>query len=229
MNILFQRYKQVKGLVFFSYIYLVSRFRILTNNPIYHVIGDSHSTSFLDPAFVIHHIGPATAYKLSFEKSTTRSREKVLEILNKIYKQKKLNVIFVFGELDVRLQINKIANEKNLPISKVINSTVNSYLNFLKLVKDKYPLINIYVLNVLPQGEEKNIYNVHHYASRDMRSSIALETNKELKAYAKKENFKFIEIYDKLIDKSGQRKKEYVFDEVHYNRKITRFIIDELK
>lgn len=229
MNILSQRYKQFKGLLFFSYINIVSRFRILTNKPIYHVIGDSHSTSFLDPAFIIHHIGPATAYKLSFEKSTTRSKEKVLGILNKNYKRRKLNVIFVFGELDVRLQINKIAKEKNISVSKVIDSTVNSYINFLKLIKNKYPLINIYVLNVLPQGEEENIYNVPHYASREARSSFVLEMNKKIKELTKKENFKFIDIYDKLIDEEGKRKKEYVFDDVHFNRKITKFIIDQVK
>src|ERR1035437_3675552 len=98
MNILLRKYKHIKGLVFFTYLKIAHKIRILTKRSVYHVIGDSHTTCFLNPNFVIHHIGPATAYKLNFDKSSTRGREKVLKILKKIYKQKSMNVIFIFGE-----------------------------------------------------------------------------------------------------------------------------------
>jgi hypothetical protein len=229
MDILIKKYKQIKGLLFFSYIDIAFRLRVLRGMSIYHVIGDSHTTCFLHQAFIIHHIGPSTAYKLNFKKSKTRGKEKVLKILNRIYKNKELNVIFVFGELDVRIHINKAANEKNISVGKVINSTVNSYFNFLKDIKNKYPLINIYIFNILPQGEEGNIYNYSYYADRNKRSSIAVSVNNKLRINSKKENFKFIDIYDKLIDEKGNRKREYVFDDVHFNRKIMKFIAEELK
>jgi lysophospholipase L1-like esterase len=229
MNILLQKYKQAKGLLFYLYLEIARKFRILINKPIYHVIGDSHATNFLHPAFIIHHVGPATAYKLNFKNSTTRGREKVLKILNKIYKQKKLNVIFVFGELDVRLQINKVSKQKKISVNRVVSATVESYFEFLKYIKKQFPLVNIYVFNVLPQGEEANIYNFPHYADRDKRSSIAMLMNTRYKEYSEKENYKFIGIYNKLINASGHRKKEYVFDDVHFNRKIIKFVVEELK
>jgi hypothetical protein len=228
MNILLQKYKQIKGLLFFSYINVQRIFRILTNKPIFHVIGDSHTTSFLHPAFVIHHIGPSTAYKLNFQKSTTMGREKVIKILNKIYKKKKRNVIFVFGELDVRIHINKIVNQKDIPINNVIESTVKSYFNFLKHIKEEYPFIQIYVFNVLPQGEEQNIYNYPYYASRKKRSHIAQTVNNILKQYTKQEKYIFIDIYNCLINKKGQRIKDYVFDDVHFNRKMMKFVLAQL-
>lgn len=228
MNYFLHKYKQVKGIIFFSYLNIFTKLRILTNRDIYHVIGDSHTTCFLHPAFIIHHVGPATAYRLNYDESTTKSRKKVLKILSTLYKQKELNVIFVFGELDVRIHINKIANEKNLSINSVIRSTVESYFKFLKYVKNKYPLINVYTFNVPPQGEEENIYNYPYYASRDKRMAIAAAVNNKLKTYSKRNNFKFIDVYSKLIDKNGNRKREYVFDDIHYNRKIMQFVIKEL-
>jgi hypothetical protein len=228
MNVLIKKYKQVKGLVFFVYIKIVQIIKILRKDSVYHVIGDSHTTCFLHPLFIIHHIGPSTAYNLFFKKSTTRGKEKVIKILNKIYKNKELNVIFVFGELDTRIHINKIANEKNSSLVNVVDSTVKSYFNFLINIKSKYPLIKMYIFNVLPQGEEENIYNFPYYADRNKWVLIAGLMNDKLKEYAKNNNFKFIDIYDKLINKNGDRKKEYIFDSVHFNRKIMQFVIKEL-
>jgi lysophospholipase L1-like esterase len=229
MSVLNHKYKQIKGLLFFSYLKVARIFRVIINKPIHHVIGDSHSTSFLHPAFIIHHVGPSTAYKLNFTKSTTGGREKVLDILNKIYKQKPLNVIFVFGEIDVRNHIDKIANKKKISLDEVVDSTTKSYFNFLQYVKSKYPLINISIFNILPQGEEQNIYSSPHYVDWSKRSLIAILMNNKFRCYAKKMNFKFLDVYNRLIDKKGNRKKEYVFDFVHFNRKIMKLVLEELR
>jgi lysophospholipase L1-like esterase len=85
------------------------------------------------------------------------------------------------------------------------------------------------VFNILPQGEQGNIYNVPYYASRDKRTAIAAKMNKMLKFYSEKEKYKFIDINNKLIDSTGRRKKEYIFDDVHFNRKIMKFVSEELK
>jgi hypothetical protein len=53
--------------------------------------------------------------------------------------------------------------------------------------------------------------------------------NSKYKEYSKSESFKFIDICNKLIDAKGQRKREYVFDDVHYNRKVIKFVMEELK
>ncbi len=221
-------YKKIKGLIFFKTLEIKRLIRKITKKPIFHIIGDSHTLCFQHETFIIHHIGPATAYKLDFEKSTTKSREKVLKIINEIYRDKPINVIFVFGELDVRIHINKISNQKKIGIDKVILETVTRYFNFLNFVKKTYPLINIYVLNVFPQGEEKNIYNYPFYANREKRILIGKKMNKELRDFSNKNNFKFVYVYEQLIDKKGKRIKKFMFDDVHFNRKIMPFVLKSL-
>jgi len=228
MNVLFKKYKEFKATVFFYQLNLKKIFRRINNQSFYHVIGDSHVLSFLHEAFTIHHIGSATAYKLSSEKSTTNSRKKIINLLNKIYKEKPFNLIFVFGEIDARIHINKTSKNRKTSISKVAEQTISSYMNFLKLIKEKYPLITIYIFNVLPQGEQENIYNVPFYASRKERSKIVETMNRMLKEYSKKNDFKFIYIYDKLIDKNGKRQMKYIFDDVHFNRKIIPYVLDSI-
>lgn len=226
MNYLSSKYKYFKGLVFILLLNSKRIFRKIAGKSLYYVIGDSHTLNFLHEAFIIKHIGPATAYKLSFEKSSTNSKKKVINIVNKIYKKKHINVIFVFGELDARIHIYKISMEKNIDIDILINRTVESYMNFINLIKKKFPLITIYIFNVLPQGEEGNIYKFPYYASINKRREIAEKMNKLLEKYTKRNNIKFINIYNKLIEKNGRRKKEYVFDDVHFNRKIMSYVLD---
>ncbi len=226
MNYLSSKCKKLKGLIFILLLNLKRIFRKITSKSFYYVIGDSHTLNFLHEAFIIKHIGPATAYKLGFEKSTTNSKEKVINILNKIYKNKPINVIFVFGELDARIHIYKVSKEKNIDVDTLINRTVESYINFVNLVKGKFPLIIIYIFNVLPQGEERNIYKFSYYASINERRKIAEKMNNLLKKYTKLNNIKFIDIYNKLIDQNGRRRKDYIFDDVHFNRKIMSYILD---
>lgn len=224
-----QNYKKYKGQIFFKILSFKRVLRSFLGKKIFYVIGDSHTLNFLHEAFIIYHIGPATAYKLNFANSTTRSREKVIKILDKIYKNKHINVIFVFGEIDVRIHINKIVHQRNKTLESVVIETVKSYMQFLNYIKEKYPKINIYVFNVLPQGEEENIYKYPFYASLKKRSVIAININKYLKDYSDKNKFKFVSVYDLLIDKYGKRKKEFIFDKVHYNKKIIPYIINQLE
>lgn len=224
MKNLHSHYKKFKGIIFFSFLGLKQSLRKILHRNIYHVIGDSHSLNFIHDQFIIHHVGPATAYKLNFEESTTNSKKKVINILNKIYKKKPINVIFVFGELDARIHIYKISKEKNINIKTLIKKTIVSYMDFLNLIKKRFPLVNIYIFNVLPQGEERNVYKFSYYATFGKRKEIAENMNELLAKYAKLNNVKFIDIYSKLIDINGNRKKEYIFDDVHFNRKIIPYI-----
>lgn len=228
MNKIHLFYKKIKGVIFFSTVGLKRKVNIFLGKPIFYVIGDSHALCFQHEKFIIKHIGPATAYKLIFDKTTSMGKEKIIKYINKIYKNKPINIIFVFGELDVRIHINKITKQRNMSIDKAIEQTVVSYMDFLKYLKNKYAKLSIYVFNVLPQGEQENIYNYPFYASRKKRSKIAERVNDSLKKYTNSNNFSFIYIYDKLVDKYGNRKKEYIFDDVHFNRKIISYILDKI-
>lgn len=220
--------KSIKNKIFFYNLGVKRLIRKILNKPTYYVIGDSHTLNFIHEAFYINHVGPATAYKLSFKRSTTNSREKTLKIIEGFYKNKPVNVIFVFGELDARIHIYKYSKENKIAIDKTIARTINSYISFLKYIKKKFPLINIFVFNILPTGEEGNIYNFSFYPDEKQRRDIIKKMNNRLKAQCYENNFSFIYIYDSLVNKGGYRRKEYIHDKVHFNRKIIPFIISEL-
>jgi len=229
MKQLINIYPRLRAFIFFTIIRIKRYIRVFLGKPIYYVIGDSHTLCFQSDYFEIFHVGPATAYKLNFKNSTTKGREKTINVLDKLYKNKKIYAIFVFGEIDARIHVNKFANEKKISIKEVIHNTAKSYLSFLNFVHRKYPLININVFNILPPGEEENIYNYAFYANRKKRQTIIKKLNKTLKDYSGKLGFNFIQVYEGLIDIKGDRKKEFIFDNAHYNRKIMPFVVEQLE
>ena len=56
----------------------------------------------------------------------------------------------------------------------------------------------------------------------------AEKMNKPLEEYAKLTDIKCINIYNKLIDESGERKRKYIFDDVHFNKKIIPHIFENI-
>lgn len=202
-------------------------FRKVFKKKIITVIGDSHSLLFQNPLFKIKYIGPATAFKIGSKDSTIQSRKKIIKILDKL--NSRSTVLFVFGEIDCRLHIYNVHMKKNIPINKVLLSTVDAYCDFIKDLKKKYPKMQFVVCGVFPQGEQGNIYKIKFYAKRDRRMEITKNFNKELEKGCRKNKVAFINVFDDLIDKRGKRLKKYVFDEIHFNNKIVPYIIWELK
>lgn len=228
MKSIYLTFKKIKGIIFFTYLDIKRKINIRFKKPIFYVVGDSHTLCFQHEKFIIEHIGPATAYRLRFNDSSTKGKQKIINFINSIYVNKPINIIFVFGEIDVRIHINKVSKQNKKPVKDIILNTVKSYMIFLKYVKSKYPKINLYVFNILPQGNQKNIYNTPFYANRKKRLSIARLTNTYLKKYSTLNNFKFINIFEELIDKSGSINSDYVFDDVHFNRKIIPSILKQI-
>lgn len=221
--------KKGKHILFFTYLHVKRKYRTLRGKPIIHVIGDSHSLLFQHEIFQIHHVGPATAFKLSSHESTTQSAQKIESLLNKLSTRSKSYLLFVFGEIDCRIHINKASKKENISLEQAISNTVDTYGKFLLEIQEKFPQSVIMVLNVLPAGEEKNIYNVKHYPSRDLHLTIVKNFNKQLENFCKSTKIIFIHVFDELIDKKEKRIKEYIFDPVHYNKRIVPFVIQKLR
>lgn len=221
--------RRIKHYLYFLFLTYRQIYRRKTDKPIIHVIGDSHALLFQNELFIIHHIGPATAYNLRSHNSSTRSREKINTLLLKLPQNKYNTVLFVFGDIDCRNHIYNISKKNNITLSLAIKNTINSYECFLKKVSDGYPHNRIILLNVLPPGEEKNIYNIQYYASRELQLKIIKEFNKQLRELCLKNNYIFLSVFNELLDNSNKRLKKYIFDSVHYNKKIVPFIIKELQ
>ena len=173
--------------------------------------------------FSVHHIGPATAYNLKNENSSTGSNLKLFDVLEKIDKSRDI-VILVFGEIDCRIHIyyKYMMGDMTIPMDQLIDKTVSNYGIVLKQLNDLN--INIIVCGIPAAGFEKNIYGYPFYASHEKRAMIYREFNEKLKYFCKINNYKYINIYSIVSDENGFIKKEYAADDVHLNEKILPFI-----
>jgi lysophospholipase L1-like esterase len=192
------------------------------------VIGDSHTNIFLNSSlFQVFHIGPATAYNLINENSSTKSSDKIKTILNKVKKGD--IVIFVFGEIDCRIHIYYQFKKKHetQTISDLIKITILNYCTYVEKIKNQG--INVCICGITPPGEEGNIYNYPYYADRNLQQKIYQEFNSELKCNCNNLRINFLDIFPMVSDESGFLLKEYSDDGLHLNKKILPLIEKNLQ
>jgi lysophospholipase L1-like esterase len=187
------------------------------------VIGDSHTNIFSkSPLFQVFHIGPATAYNLMKEGSSTKANEKINEILN-IVKKGDI-VLLVFGEIDCRIHIfyQFKKNHETQTISELIQRTIHNYCNCIRKIKNQG--IEVCICGITPPGEEGNIYHYPYYADRKLQQKIYQEFNSELKSHCDDFRICFLDIFPLVSDDSGFLLKEHSDDGLHLNKKILPLI-----
>lgn len=213
-GIIFETIDNILTFCFNSVFFMVAR---LFKIPATFVIGDSHTGIFKRTyPFIAYHVGPATAYGISKENSTTNSRKKIEKIIRIILKND--NVILLFGEIDCRIHIyNQFKkNKENISIKEIINRILDSYFVILQEIKSKSQ--KVYVCGVPPAGWQKNIFNYPYYGNEKTRSEINKEFNRELKKECEKNNIIPIDIHSNFSDENGMMLKHYTDDNVHLNK-----------
>lgn len=98
------------------------------------VFGDSHSAVFSDiPLMDVVHVGPATAHNLGSADSTIQAREKILAKLQGCPSEDTA-VLLVFGEIDCRMHILKVASSIEVTMLQAVQATVERYCAFLQSI-----------------------------------------------------------------------------------------------
>ena len=219
----------------------------ILDKPLIHVIGDSHSWAFKrNRSFIIHNIGPATAYNLNNKNSTVRSNEKLFDIIGRSNIKNDV-FILVFGEIDSRVHFYnqyKKSNEK-VSIDELMDKTISNYGEVLKHLKERG--VNFFVYGILPAP--KHIIRHPPYATEKMkrelfdefkkdypylagprlRSQINKKFNERLKSYCSDNGYKYIDIYPVVADNDGFISDAFAADEIHVNGKIMGFIKQSLE
>lgn len=91
------------------------------------------------------------------------------------------------------------------------------------LIHDNRPLTEIYVESIYPVNS--NIGKIP--GKRDNEKII--QTNKIIEENSSKYNYKYINLYDKLVDDDGNLNSDYTYDGLHINDKGFEKITDILK
>lgn len=177
------------------------------------VISDSHGEHIFDKhiMFDVRHIGPRTAFKLS------EHRDLVMKALDGTLGNK---ILFIFGEIDCRRHIMLKANMWNKNPLNLVDRTVEIYIGFVQdLIGIGY---DIMVFNVVPPGEK----TTGCQGTLEERTYITEYMNRQLHSACKNTGIVFIDIYNKLIDTNGLRKKDLIGDEAHLNSKVVKIFLD---
>ena len=195
-------------------------------------VGDSHSLR----CFEQHpHIADSTALfgynKLDGKTAFNLTRhEKQVQKIRRSLRDK--HIIFVFGEVDVRIHIKYKATQTNTPTGTLIRNTADRYTDYVQALRDRG--YNIHVFNVVPTGNfsspealcwRKNLC-YPFLASRQERTNYTEEMNSRLEEYCTGKEIPFINIYDHLIDENGRRKKELIYDFSHLNSKTADLVME---
>jgi len=120
-------------------------------------------------------------------------------------------VLFVLGEVDCRVHFYLHHRQDCIPIKKLISTTVKRYGKAILLFKE----YQIAVLDVIPAVKQGNAYNVEFYGSREERSDIIVEFNRQLGKWCKENNIPFIATHHLLADSHGFLKVKYSVDDAH--------------
>ena len=195
-------------------------------------IGDSHSLrcfekhpSIADSTtlFGYNKLDGKTAFNLA-------RHEKEIRKIRRSLQDKHL--IFVFGEVDVRIHIKYKAEQNGTPPATLIRRTTNRYTEYVSALRNKG--YSIHVFNVVPTGDfstpealrwRKNL-SYPFLASREERTRYTEEMNSWLRHDCAQKNIPFIDIYRHLIDRNGRRRKELIYDFSHLNNKTADIVMD---
>lgn len=222
-----------------AYSYLYSK---MSGRPLVHVIGDSHSWAFKqNRSFIIHNIGPATAYNLVNKNSTVRSNEKLFAVIRNIDVKKDI-VIMVFGEIDCRVHFYNQFRKNNgaISIDDLMGKTISNYGEVLGQLRDMG--VSFLVYGILPAPKHIIRYPAYatekmkrdlfdeftgsypHMASPDVRAGLNKKFNDRLKSFCEDNGYRYIDIYPVVSDANGFIDDNYAADEIHVNGRIMPFI-----
>lgn len=209
---------------------LIENFSLDTNH--IHIIGDSHASNKISgwkdcKNIISHHIGAVLCYSFG------RDKLKKCDI-TKFNIKRGDSIIFCFGEIDCRCQINKYIT-KDKTYKNIINEIVDNYLIAIKLniKKLNVKLNKIYIYNVVPPVRKKNVSENPEYpflGSDEDRKKYVLYFNEILKQKCLNNNFGFFNIYEYYTCKDGFLIQKYSDGNVHIKNGIflQKFINENL-
>ncbi|HEB51232.1 MAG TPA: SGNH/GDSL hydrolase family protein [Desulfobulbus sp.] len=141
------------------------------------------------------------------------------------------HLIFVFGEVDVRIHIKYQARKRGVTAGTLIRETAERYIGYVAgLRAEGY---RIHVFNVVPTGDFSTPEALRwrsrlaypFLASRAERTRYTEEMNRCLAACCRERAIPFIDIYRHLVDESGLRRDELVYDFSHLNSRTADLVM----
>ncbi len=194
-------------------------------------VGDSHSRRCFENHDIIadsrvlfgyNKLDGKTAFKLPHHE------KKLLKIIRAL-REKEL--IFCFGEVDVRLHIKYKHLQRGTSVKELIEATARRYISYVHNLRQQG--YRIHVFNVVPTGDFtgavaekwKQSLNYPFTASHAERSLYTEMLNAAYADCCKEHDVPFIDIYKHLVDGDGRRRSELIFDFAHVDNSCADLVI----
>ena len=199
-----------------------------TNQKILYHIGDSHCLAFSHKHIVYKNENYTILPKIIFGAKAFHFSQKRENHYKTIFKKHletvpcKSKILLSFGEIDCRHDEGICSHylKTDILLDKIIERTVNGFLNFLldASVKKNLELIFMGVhAPVLNKNVDEGI--------RKLQLDIIKKWNKILKEKLALTNHRFIETYEITSNQDGYSNKKYMIDNTHLSSSILRNLI----
>lgn len=143
------------------------------------IIGDSHALTFGRLADVdIRHVGPVTMHRIG--------RDGAAFLLDGLHLEAGDVVVFVFGEIDVRAHVGRIADSTRVARSEILSRLVDTYIGSLASEQSAHPSCLFVVASVPPPAGNNAGQNESFpfYGSHRSRIALTRRLNRLLRAAA---------------------------------------------
>ena len=206
-----------------------------------HCIGDSHVSLFSGvdylqnplphpsvdklPQFRVHRIGPGLAYNLCKEGTTTRSRERMIEILEGLTKGSR--VMLSFGEVDCRAHLIQQAEKSGQDWNSITQSCAHRYIEGAEIVKEMGFQLIIY--NVIPSSRHTKPGKAYPTSGSCLeRNEITILFNQAVAQICHDKGTPFIQTFFKLVNDSKLTRSIYYFDKIHLSQRALPLTVSAL-
>lgn len=141
------------------------------------------------------------------------------------------HLVLSAGEADVRIHIQYQHCRTGIPTDTLLENTARRYVSYVAHLRRQG--FDIHIFNVVPTGNfegaeakrwQKNLAYPFTTGYRE-RKRYTLALNGLYKKYCTEMNVPFIDIYRYLIDETGKRKNELVYDFSHLNGKVADILL----
>jgi len=204
-------------------------------------VGDSHASFFsgvdkIQPVFPeqshdrIHglesvRLGAVLAYSLHREGTQEQGREKLFAKLKSLDCNENA-ILFCFGEIDCRYHLLKQAETRSIPVISVVEDCIEKY--FRVIMEIKAMGFQVVVWNAIPTTHDNFNVEYPNYGTHEQRNDCTRLFNQILQKYCEKAGIVFIDIFDKLVDKSNRTKGYFLFDRVHLGQLAMPYFIEKI-
>lgn len=140
-------------------------------------------------------------------------------------------VILIFGEIDVRCHLARIADQQSRPVSAIISELLDRYFREVSRCATDLKAADVIVCSVPPPADGEGLQNADFpvYGSWLERAKITIFLNQELSRRAAANNVKFLDFHDCYSLPDGRFDPSKSDGSVHVARDQTDALISRLE